>query len=112
MKAPASDHTDGRACTDRCMGICWARRYEHKSTVSIANRCDMRISAVIAGARCAEQSAFLHGGAGEAGMEVYYQEMKWRNTIMNQKNFYHHSLGNRPVSLPLLSAMGQCHSRY
>ena len=70
MKAPASDHTDGRACTDRCMGICRARRYEHKSTVSIANRCDMRIPAVIAGARCAEQSAFLHGGAGEAGMKV------------------------------------------
>ena len=32
----------------------------------------MRIPAVIAGARSAEQSAFIHGGAGEAGMEVYY----------------------------------------
>ena len=52
------------------MGICRASRYEHKSTVSIAKQCDMRIPAVIAGARSAEQSAFIHGGTGEAGMEV------------------------------------------
>ena len=52
------------------MGICRASRYEHKSTVSIANQCFYAHT----GGDCvsAEQSAFIHGGAGEAGMEVYY----------------------------------------
>ena len=54
MKAPDGGHVDGRARTHRHMDIGRARRYEHAG-----RQAGVRIPAAIAGARSAEQSAFI-----------------------------------------------------
>ena len=62
MKAPDGGCVDGRACTHRHSDIGRARRYEHAGRQAV-----VRILAAIAGARSAEQSAFINirmaGGA-------------------------------------------------
>ena len=57
MKAPDSGHVDGRACTHRHMDIGRASQYEQEE-----RQLGLRILAAIAGARSAEQSAFMRGG--------------------------------------------------
>ena len=65
MKAPDSGHVDGRVYTPIHMDIGRASRYEYAG-----RQPGILIPAASAGARSAEQSAFMCGGA-------MYQRLSW-----------------------------------